>query len=500
MDLDYLQENVLGGMSRYQLLACIGSAFLSFSTAPGTQLAVFLSATPEFRCSTPELDQFNLTEEQILSYTTPIDQFGSYDTCLRFDQNLTICDEQGDLSCLVPINKTIKCDHGYHYQRDVYHETTMSEFDIVCERKILDTIVNSFFFVGYFLGSAMNGPLSDWFGRKKTMLVFWILYVIFQLAIVFSPTYSVFAVLRVLAAGPIVGCYIAPYVYASEMTTSKHRTAIALVIATSATLGHTLLSALAFFFRDWRSLQLSVCIISLPFVLIIIFLPESPRWLMSVGRNDEARDVVMRYAKSCGKDFSDQHWNQIIKNESEKRSEESRIEKITYMELFRPKRLRVVTFIIMYSWFAVNLLFYGLVLNIGNLFGDPYANSLANAAIEIVGNLAMVAGPVLGERNITCISYLLAGICCLASTVSIQLANGNQACLNAGVWLAIMGKMLSTSCFALAYLVTARVYPTVARGTGLGLASMAARIGVTNRRRPGDVPEGAHWTGGPPRG
>ena len=49
IDLDVLQEEVLGGMSRYQLLLCIGVAFLSFSTAPCTQLGIYFSAVPEKR-------------------------------------------------------------------------------------------------------------------------------------------------------------------------------------------------------------------------------------------------------------------------------------------------------------------------------------------------------------------------------------------------------------------------------------------------------------------
>ena len=49
-----------------------------------------------------------------------------YKSCVRYDQNLTVCEILGDLSCLVATNDTVPCG-GYWYEDDVYDETPMSE-------------------------------------------------------------------------------------------------------------------------------------------------------------------------------------------------------------------------------------------------------------------------------------------------------------------------------------------------------------------------------------
>ena len=36
------------------------------------------------------------------------------------------------------------------------------QWDIVCGNRYLDAITDSLFFVGFFLGSAMSGPVNDW--------------------------------------------------------------------------------------------------------------------------------------------------------------------------------------------------------------------------------------------------------------------------------------------------------------------------------------------------
>jgi len=36
------------------------------------------------------------------------------------------------------------------------------QWNLVCDRRILDPIANSLFFFGYFIGSAVHGPIADW--------------------------------------------------------------------------------------------------------------------------------------------------------------------------------------------------------------------------------------------------------------------------------------------------------------------------------------------------
>ena len=44
------------------------------------------------------------------------------------------------------------------------------------------------------------------------------------------------------------------------------------------------MDAVAYFIRDWEALQLSISLPSLALVSYYWFIPESPRWLISVNR------------------------------------------------------------------------------------------------------------------------------------------------------------------------------------------------------------------------
>ncbi len=58
------------------------------------------------------------------------------------------------------------------------------------------------------------------------------------------------------------------------------------------------LDAVAYFVRDWQALQLSISIPSLALLSYYWFIPESPRWLISVNRYRDSKDDI-RNRHSC---------------------------------------------------------------------------------------------------------------------------------------------------------------------------------------------------------
>lgn len=90
----------------------------------------------------------NLTENQILNYTTPKKLDGNYDTCYRyflfkavttylkqyfslkklwrFGYNLSRCTGV-DLSCVNQTYNKIECDNGYYYSQSTMHSTSVTE-------------------------------------------------------------------------------------------------------------------------------------------------------------------------------------------------------------------------------------------------------------------------------------------------------------------------------------------------------------------------------------
>ena len=56
-------------------------------------------------------------------------------------------------------------------------------------------------------------------------------------------------------------------------------------------IGHATLGLLVYLIPNMRNLELFIGLFALPFLSLWFLLPESPRWLLSKGRNEEAIKV-----------------------------------------------------------------------------------------------------------------------------------------------------------------------------------------------------------------
>ncbi len=82
-----------------------------------------------------------------------------------------------------------------------------------------------------------------------------------------------------------------------EITGPKHRVTAGNINAYSFSIGQMIIAGLAFYFKDWRKVQWVLAFYILPFFIYYWLVPESPRWLLSVGRIDEARRVLLKITR-----------------------------------------------------------------------------------------------------------------------------------------------------------------------------------------------------------
>ncbi|XP_076807256.1 organic cation transporter-like protein [Clavelina lepadiformis] len=487
MDIDGFQEEI-GGITTYQVLIILFGGLITFGSGFTSQAAVFLSAVPDFRCAVPPIDDPNvypsLDESDINNYTIPYDSAtAEYDSCNRYNYNLTSCRGDGDLSCVTSDEDpgSIPCDQGYYYDPTYYDETTITQWDLVCDRQYLDSLANTLFFLGFFIGSAFVGPLSDWFGRKLAMIVLCIGLVSCSVGCAFAPTFEIYTFVRVLCGAFGITCFISYFTYASEICPINWRVEAGAYAQMTTAIAHTVYPWIAYALRDWHDIQLTIGLIPAAFFVVYFFIPESPRWLLRNGKPEEAKKIIARYAQSKNKKLTDEKWNSIVqfekKKEALKEEEEKTANKIGVWDLFRRPLMRLMSFNVMISWFTVSMVFYGLALNGGNLAGDPYLNTTLNAVVEIAAYVFVYFSTKLGRRPVFSASYILAGISCIASMLFDLYANGDPGLFTASTVMAIAGKFFASIGFALAYSVTGEIFPTNARTTGLSLGSMAARVG-----------------------
>ena len=150
--------------------------------------------------------------------------------------------------------------------------------------------------LGTVLGSVLWGRAADRMGRRRTFFWCVLLFTIFTLASVFTPTgwWMMLALLRVLVGVGVGGLNIVSIPYVQEFVPTRQRGLLAGLGSVFIPAGIFLGGLVTKYFGDalgWRGLIAVGCI---PIILLAWarFIPESPRFLLSQGREREARESI----------------------------------------------------------------------------------------------------------------------------------------------------------------------------------------------------------------
>ena len=94
---------------------------------------------------------------------------------------------------------------------------------------------------------------------------------------------------------------IASYVLMTEILGSDARASCSMAYQSFFTVGMMLVSPISYAVPYWRHLQIAIGLLSLPMVLIISMVDESPRYLVSKGRFSKAEQCLDKIARRNGK-------------------------------------------------------------------------------------------------------------------------------------------------------------------------------------------------------
>src|SRR5437660_4472286 len=159
----------------------------------------------------------------------------------------------------------------------------------------------TFYLAGAVLGALLFGYGTDRFGRKKLFFITVAVYLIGTALSGFSWSFASYAFFRALTGAGIGGEYAAINSAIDELIPARVRGRVGLMVQASLWVGAVLGSAATIVLLDPRRLPVWLgwrCAfgIGATLGLVVIFfrrwIPESPRWLMIHGRNDEAEEIV----------------------------------------------------------------------------------------------------------------------------------------------------------------------------------------------------------------
>lgn len=399
--------------------------------------------------------------------------------------------------------------------------------------------LNSIIFIGMMVGAYAWGSVADSLGRKKVLIVISIMNALCIVASSFSQNYETFMVFRFLNGAALGGSGPVIWSYFAEFQPKAKRGSMLSFMAAFWTIGNLLVAGLAwliipsnigfhtasFTFNSWR-IFLMVC--SVPSFLVaglLLYLPESPKFLLSQGKMEDALAIFRGiYVTNTGKSadlypVKELLIDEKLKNELEdvKKPIKNKYKRMLYnimdnsKQLFMSPILKFTTISITIN-FTFHIGYYGLMMWFPELFNrfDEYTRahpdveeasvcqvtnyvvslgshsdtgvcsatipstvfleSLITVAAALPANVIAVLGmDKLGRKFFLVFSTMSAGLCS-ASMYFVTNKHQNLAVS------AVFSGVISMGNASLDCLIT-EVFPTNLRATGVAISMVAARLG-----------------------
>jgi len=193
-------------------------------------------------------------------------------------------------------------------------------------------------------------------------------------------------------------------------------------------------------------------------------IPESPRYLLIEGREEEAREVLERVARENGTTL-----------EIDRLEVQERTAGITVSALWKKPYIRS-TIMLWVGWFAISLSYYGVFIWLPGIFVErgfaflrTYQNTFLLALAQIPGYFSAAYLVEHWGRKWTLAIYLLfSGL----FTYLFAVVSG----LSLIVGTAMLMSFFTLGAWGVLYAYTPELYPTEIRATGMGWASGLTRI------------------------
>jgi len=267
--------------------------------------------------------------------------------------------------------------------------------------------LSAILFIGMLIGGYCWGSVGDTLGRRKTLIIAMAVNTIFGIGSSLSQGKATFFAMRFFSGLGVGGSIPLVWSYFAEFQCASRRGRMLSALAAFWMIGNITVAGLAwaiipnklgidnpeaeggFKFNSWR---IFVAICGLPAALVtvaLVFLPESPKFLLSKGREGDALKVFRKiFMQNTGKHASDYPINHI---KVETRPDSTGDTGINFnlilsntFELFK-KPLLWVTLMMLYINFSIQFGYYGLWLWFPELFNklDVYYTDHPNATVSV---------------------------------------------------------------------------------------------------------------------
>ena len=332
--------------------------------------------------------------------------------------------------------------------------------------------------VGCVIGVAMAGELNDRLGRRTTLVVAAILFLISAIGSALPRSLTEFIIYRIIGGLGVGAASMTSPMYIAEISPARMRGRMVSLNQFAIIFGMLVVYFVNYFIArgstpewnvatGWRWMFGSESIPAVLLLVMLFFVPESPRWLTKQGRGDEARRILARVDGEAHADAEMAEIEGALQQESG-----------SLAQLFTPA-MRIVLII------GVSLAVLQQVtgINVFLYYAPEIFKSVAGTNVDIALLQTIVVGAVnllftviaiwtvdkVGRKPLMVIGAAGMGI----SLAAIGLAATFKL---VGTWLLVF--MLGyIACFALSvgpvtWVILSEIFPTKIRGRAMAIAAL----------------------------
>ena len=348
--------------------------------------------------------------------------------------------------------------------------------------------------IGSIIGVLIAGMLSDFLGRKKTMLIAALMFSISAIGCAVCADFTQLVIYRIIGGFGIGIVSIVSPIYISEVSPARVRGTMVSFYQLFITIGFLLaylvnyfilkgaaldssdpaLGARMFNNEYWRGMLGCETIPDLLFLLVIFFIPESPRWLIVKGKDPRALTIMRRiYSSEAEAEAGLAETKESIAGEV----------KTEWKALLEPGILKAVlvgsAIAILGQFMGVNaVLYYGPKIFSDAGFSDPLFSTVLVGIVNMLTTvIALLIIDKVGRKKLVwwgvggmIVCLLMIGLYFLPFT---HLPN----------WFMLTFFLLYVFCTAISisavvFVLLSEMYPNRVRGLAMSIAGFALWIGT----------------------
>jgi len=345
----------------------------------------------------------------------------------------------------------------------------------------LGVVISSLVFAAA-VGALIGGKISDAIGRRTTIIVLAVLFFVGVLVAVFSPGFAILVAGRIILGLAVGGASTVVPVFLAELApfeirgsiTGRNELAIVSGQFAAFVVNYILFATLGHVTGIWR-IMFGVC--ALPAIALffgMLRMPESPRWLVEKGRDDEAL-AVLKTVRSEDRALAELRQVETV------REEEKGDNQMSFAAVFSNRWLRRIVLVgigvsVTQQLTGINsIMYYGSRVLEESGFSETaatLANTLFGLAAVVGGIIALYNMDRLDRRKTFFIGLTLTTTChCLVGIASLIIPEGSSIRPYV-ILVLITAFVLSMQTFLniAVWVWLAEIFPLQIRGLAIGVA------------------------------